>query len=287
VRVFPLLLPVTSEWMKRAVVTRRHTAVRTLVQQGIRTAAALGCHLVSLGQFTSIGSTNGRALDACGIGITTGNSYTAALVMEAVRAAQTERGINPNESTLAVVGAGGNIGRACVEILGPNYERVILIGRDASLSRQQLQDVARQIPRGEISCDVRDVRWADVVVCVTNGITPLLRPETFRQSAIVCDAAIPRAVDPATADRRPDVHLVQGGIVRLPFGEDLGVPGFPLPPGQAFGCMAEGCWHWNRSVTAVSPAGCRTSAFAGSPKLHSGMVSSAGKRLPIHRLNSN
>ena len=30
-----------------------------------------------------------------------------------------------------------------------------------------------------------------------------------------------------------------GGIARLPFGEDHGIPGFPLPPGQVYGCMAE------------------------------------------------
>ena len=32
---------------------------------------------------------------------------------------------------------------------------------------------------------------------------------------------------------------MNGGIARLPFGEDHGIPGFPLPAGQVYGCMGE------------------------------------------------
>jgi predicted amino acid dehydrogenase len=38
---------------------------------------------------------------------------------------------------------------------------------------------------------------------------------------------------------RPDLLLIGGGIARLPFGEHHGILGFPLPPGQVYGCMAE------------------------------------------------
>ncbi|MEX2287411.1 MAG: aminotransferase class III-fold pyridoxal phosphate-dependent enzyme [Planctomycetaceae bacterium] len=255
VRVFPLLLPVTSAWMKHAVAARQFSTVRALVQQSIETARDLGCELVSLGQFTSIVSGNGRALDGQGLGITTGNSYTTALVIDAVRAAQADRGFVSADSTIAVVGAGGNIGRSCAEILGPEFDRVILIGRDAPASRQHVREVARRIPRAEFSCDVRDVRLADVIVCATNGIDPVLVPADFRQSAIVCDAALPRAVHSDTARRRPDVHVIHGGVARLPFGEDLGVPGFPLPAGQAFGCMVEGILLCLESIRDTSFTG--------------------------------
>jgi hypothetical protein len=35
------------------------------------------------------------------------------------------------------------------------------------------------------------------------------------------------------------VLLLNGGIARLPFGEDHGIIGFPLPAGQVYGCMGE------------------------------------------------
>ena len=45
---------------------------------------------------------------------------------------------------------------------------------------------------------------------------------------------------PRSAERtRPDVLVMSGGIARLPFGEDHGIIGFPLPPGQVYGCMGE------------------------------------------------
>jgi predicted amino acid dehydrogenase len=46
-------------------------------------------------------------------------------------------------------------------------------------------------------------------------------------------------VQPGAAALRPDLVLIKGGIVSLPFGEDLEIVGFPLPPGQTYGCMAE------------------------------------------------
>jgi hypothetical protein len=42
------------------------------------------------------------------------------------------------------------------------------------------------------------------------------------------------------AHLRPDLLLIKGGTVRFPFAEDLEIPGFPLPPGHTYGCMAEG-----------------------------------------------
>jgi predicted amino acid dehydrogenase len=51
--------------------------------------------------------------------------------------------------------------------------------------------------------------------------------------------SVPAAVFPEVRDARPDVLAIGGGIARLPFGENHGIPGFPLPPGQVYGCMAE------------------------------------------------
>ena len=38
---------------------------------------------------------------------------------------------------------------------------------------------------------------------------------------------------------RPDLVYIKGGIVKLPFAEDLGIVGFPLPTGRTYGCMGE------------------------------------------------
>ena len=55
----------------------------------------------------------------------------------------------------------------------------------------------------------------------------------------MCDLSVPAAVCPEVRSERPDVLVIGGGIARLPFGEHHGIIGFPLPPGQVYGCMAE------------------------------------------------
>ena len=55
---------------------------------------------------------------------------------------------------------------------------------------------------------------------------------------------------------RPDLLLIKGGLVSLPFGEDLEIVGFPLPAGQTFGCMAEGM--------LLGLEGIRDQSFTGS-----------------------
>ena len=62
------------------------------------------------------------------VGLTTGNSYTIALALEAIDRAAGERGLDSTAATLAVVGASGNIGQTCAELLAPRYGQTLLIG---------------------------------------------------------------------------------------------------------------------------------------------------------------
>lgn len=240
VDLLPILLPVTSAWLKQQVELRRIKKLTQLLNRAVEVAGMLGADLVSLGQFTSIVSDNGRNLDVGQIGLATGNSYTAALIVERVRQAQLERGVLPETSTLAIVGAAGNIGRVCAEILAPDYYRTILVGRRGTAALHKMHCLARQLPTAVASCELQDIAAADVVVCVTNCIEPLLGPNHFRRGAIVCDASVPPMVRAETSKCRPDVTVFRGGIVRLPNRERLSIPGFPLPHGYVFGCMAEG-----------------------------------------------
>jgi predicted amino acid dehydrogenase len=84
------------------------------------------------------------------------------------------------------------------------------------------------------------VRAADIVLCATNSVDLPVTDEHLADGAVVCDVSMPETLDASIADRRPDLVLLRGGIVRLPFGERLGIPGLPLPPGCAYGCLAEG-----------------------------------------------
>ncbi len=79
---------------------------------------------------------------------------------------------------------------------------------------------------------------ADVVVCCANTTERLVRNELLRPSAIVCDASHPSILDIEVSAERPDVMVLDGGVVRLPGGSVLGFNA-AIAEGRAYACMAE------------------------------------------------
>jgi acetylornithine/succinyldiaminopimelate/putrescine aminotransferase/predicted amino acid dehydrogenase len=239
-RFYPILLPVTSCWMKRALDSGDVAPAQALVERGIETARALGCSAVALGQYTSIVTRNGITLSVPGLGLSTGNSYTVALAIQAILNLHRCGGVDPARSVLAVAGASGNIGRACAELLAPHYRRTILLGTPRAGSELRLQELAATLPRAELTQDPLHLRVADAVVCAVNAVDAPFGPEHFGPNCLVCDLSIPPALRPGTAQARPDLRVISGGVARLPFGERLDVAAFPLPPGRFYACMVEG-----------------------------------------------
>jgi acetylornithine/succinyldiaminopimelate/putrescine aminotransferase/predicted amino acid dehydrogenase len=239
VRFYAILLPHTSRQMKEALEERDFFRVRHSIDKAIKIARFIGCDVIALGQYTSIVTMNATTLHLPHIGLTTGNSYTIALALEAVGRAHAERGVSAADSSLAVVGALGNIGRTCAEILAPRYRRTILVGTNRPGVLRRLANLQMRLPRAEIAIDPSAAAEAGVVLAAANAPEPFLMAEHFANGAIVCDLSVPGAVRPGVQALRPDLLLMSGGIARLPFAEDHGIPGFPLPAGHIYGCMGE------------------------------------------------
>lgn len=88
---------------------------------------------------------------------------------------------------------------------------------------------------------------------------------------MVCDLSVPAAVRPDVRAARPDVLLIGGGIARLPFGEAHGIIGFPVAPGQVYGCMAE--------AMLLGLEGVRDATFTGNlPAEHVYRLAAMAKR---------
>jgi acetylornithine/succinyldiaminopimelate/putrescine aminotransferase/acyl-CoA synthetase (AMP-forming)/AMP-acid ligase II/predicted amino acid dehydrogenase/acyl carrier protein len=79
---------------------------------------------------------------------------------------------------------------------------------------------------------------ADIVVCCTSSTEPLIRADTLQKSAIVCDVSRPSNVHADVALRRPDVMILNGGVIGLPGYASLGF-NVSLGPARAYACMAE------------------------------------------------
>ena len=105
------------------------TVYRKIIQTG-RFAEKLGAQILGLGAFTSVVGDGGisiaRTLD---IPVTTGDAYTVAIAVEAVRQAAGLMGIQLNLARAAVVGATGAIGQVCAGLLGNEVAELTLVGR--------------------------------------------------------------------------------------------------------------------------------------------------------------
>jgi len=96
---------------RRMLELAERTVYRKIIQTG-RMAEKLGADILGLGAFTSVigdaGVTIANHLD---IPVTTGDSFTVAMAVQAIREAACAMNINIHAATVAIVGATGTIGR--------------------------------------------------------------------------------------------------------------------------------------------------------------------------------
>lgn len=81
------------------------------------------------------------------------------------------------------------------------------------------------------------VPLANVVVTATSAPSTLLEAANLAPGAIVCDLSRPANVSRSVAQARPDVLIIDGGVIAVPGRPMLGR--FGLGRGNAFACMAE------------------------------------------------
>jgi acetylornithine/succinyldiaminopimelate/putrescine aminotransferase/predicted amino acid dehydrogenase len=89
------------------------------------------------------------------------------------------------------------------------------------------------------ACDVhRSLQEADVVVMATNVVGDLAQPEDIKEGAVVCDISRPSNISRAVRMSRPDIFVIDGGVVSLPCDSRLSL-NLDIDPGLVYACMAE------------------------------------------------
>jgi fatty aldehyde-generating acyl-ACP reductase len=224
---------------KRMLELPEKMVYQKIIQTG-RLAERLGANILGLGAFTSVvgdaGATIANALD---VPVTTGDSYTVSLAVEAVRKAAEVMDIPLGSATAAVVGATGAIGKVCAELLADEVGELYLIGRRAEALealRERWQGSAKARLHTSTSMDV--LRHAQLILTVTSALHDVIHPEHLRPGAVVCDVARPRDVSAMVAAARNDILVIDGGMVDVPGPVDFHF-NFGFPPGKSYACMAE------------------------------------------------
>lgn len=218
---------------------------RKIIQTG-QMAEKLGAQILGLGAFTSVVGDSGRTIaEALHIPVTTGDSYTIALAVQAIRNAAEMMGISMASASAAVVGATGTIGRVCAEMLAYETAQLHLIGRRP----EALEDLKHEIQaanslgnrlQAEIktAADLKPLSEAQLIIAVTSSFNSIIEPGGLRAGRVICDVAMPRDVSAKVGSARNDILVIDGGMVDVPgqvnFNFDFG-----FPPGKAYACMAE------------------------------------------------
>lgn len=78
---------------------------------------------------------------------------------------------------------------------------------------------------------------AQIVVTATSATGAVLKAEHFGPDAIVCDMSRPLNISEDVSAERPDLLVIEGGVIAVPNSPSLGRLG--LEHGRAFACMAE------------------------------------------------
>jgi len=212
------------------------------VVRGCKIAEKHGVGVVALGGFTSIVAERiGEAIsNQVDVPVTTGNTFTAAMVIEGVRKAARAVGLELSSSKAAIVGGTGDIGSGCARVLAGEVKQLTITGRTKSnLRRLRLELAKKRKARIVATVDNKvAVKDADIVIATASVTSSILNVDYFKPGAIICDVGYPKNISYTQTSRR-DIFVFSGGLATTPtpiaFPIDLGLPS----PDTIYGCFAE------------------------------------------------
>lgn len=223
---------------------------RRMVKRAFILAQRRGVKIVGLGAYTAsvtFGGTDLLDLKDDGIFITTGNTFTAIVAVKQLKDFLNREKQNgrtfPQFLNCAVVGASGSVGRGITELIlrGGDFDKYILVGKTPErlqlLKDGLIKDGLFDPTKILITNSLEAIKTADIVFVATSSSELLIRPEFIKAGAIIYDVTQPRNVSLSTFINRPDVKIIDGGLVKTP-GIDYKMV-LDLPPNYAFACLAE------------------------------------------------
>jgi predicted amino acid dehydrogenase len=199
-----------------------------------RIAERMGARLLGLDLPAALAGDAGITLaQRSAIGITSGSALSLAAALEAaLEAAQRIKNSTAPLRTM-VIGATGALGAVCARLLAEANNDVVLIAPRPEQLLALKQTIERECPGvrvvGATRADIY-LGGADLVV-LTDPAAGVLEVERFKPGAVICDLAHPTALTQADAARRPDLLIVDGGVVELPGTPEYGSALDTMPAG--------------------------------------------------------
>ena len=131
----------------REMMQRPNEETVEIIARAVDLGRDLGAEIVGLGALTSVVTKGGRAVTGRGVAITSGNSLTTLMAIDALFLGAEKMYIDPIAARGGVVGANGSIGRACALMASEKLSQLTLFGSPAhpTSSRIRLNSLAKDI----------------------------------------------------------------------------------------------------------------------------------------------
>ncbi|MDD4899779.1 MAG: shikimate dehydrogenase [Candidatus Omnitrophica bacterium] len=208
--------------------------------QACRLGEKIGAKIIGLGGYTSVIGDKGITIAKnVNIAVTTGNSYTAASVIESVLKACQIIKVDLKNAKAVIIGATGSIGNVCTRILAGQVGEITITARHLE-KLQALKEVLEKdsSARVKIENNVHDaVKDADIIITTTSAPEALIDAKEFKPGAVACDVSVPKNISGRDYGRS-DILIVDGGLIRIPGKIDFGTS-TELPDDLIYACMAE------------------------------------------------
>ena len=235
-------LNVTSSEIAKAVSQGSHGWIVDKVNDAVRCARDLGCSVVGLGGYTSAITNSCMSIRVTDIALTSGNALTIGMALRAIERSLERAGKRVEDVNLGILGAPGNIASTVAMLMVGRVARLTLIARHPESPR-----IAMLNERLLMSCDtsvsihgsMAQLKDCDAIICATSSGGGVLASEHLKKGVVVCDVSVPGDLPKEVRAERADLHVIEGGLVRLPGAPDFAIPGIPLQEGHVFACMAE------------------------------------------------
>ncbi|CCH53693.1 shikimate/quinate 5-dehydrogenase [Fibrisoma limi BUZ 3] len=230
-----IMLPYTGRQ-----ILEQQKAMLPRIEQAVQLAASRGAELVGLGALTSPVTLGGKLLvKNSPVSVTNGNAFTAYITWQKV-VQLLDNSPNPYP-IVALVGATGSVGSLVCQLLATYQPTAdyMLVARNERKLTTLAADMTAINPRVRpmVSQQMTDVRQADIVVLLTSAADALLQAEHLKPGAIVLDDTQPRNTHPSLLRQRPDVTVIDGGLVSMPYLKLDRYIG--LPRQISYACLAE------------------------------------------------
>ncbi len=131
----------------RELMSMPNQEVVDVIARAVDMGRDLGAEIVGLGALTSVVTKGGRAVTGRNVAITSGNSFTTLMAIEALFLGAEKMNVEPIAARAGIVGANGSIGRACAMMVSERVCQMTLFGspQHPTSSRLRLDSLARDI----------------------------------------------------------------------------------------------------------------------------------------------